>query len=50
MKIRYEIRDVQTNARVTKGYTCQVAVRGRDGTMLMASPEVALAKFAPLFE
>lgn len=50
LKIRYEIRDADTNARITKGYTCQVAVRGSDGTMLMASPQIAVAKFAPLFD
>jgi acyl-CoA thioester hydrolase len=44
LKIRYEIRDAITGARVTKGYTCQVAVRIADGTMLMSSPDVLLKK------
>jgi acyl-CoA thioester hydrolase len=39
LKIRYEIRDAQTGERVTKGYTCQVAVRISDGVMQMSSPD-----------
>lgn len=50
LKIRYEIRDYQTNERMTKGYTCQVAVRKTDGVMLMSSPADAVMKIAPLFQ
>ena len=45
LKIRYEIRDVVSGERVTKGYTSQVAVRISDGVMLMSSPDVLLRKF-----
>ncbi|MCZ6618968.1 MAG: thioesterase family protein [Gammaproteobacteria bacterium] len=44
LKIRYEIRDADSGNRVTKGYTCQVAVRISDGAMLMSSPDVLLQK------
>ncbi|MCZ6641177.1 MAG: thioesterase family protein [Gammaproteobacteria bacterium] len=44
LKIRYEIRDADSGERVTKGYTCQVAVRISDGAMQMVSPEVLLKK------
>lgn len=47
LKIRYEIRDVASGERVTKGYTSQVAVRISDGVMLMSSPDVLLRKFDP---
>jgi len=45
LKIRYEIRDAASGQRVTKGYTCQVAVRISDGLMQMSSPDVLLSKF-----
>ena len=44
LKIKYEIRDQESGDRLTKGYTCQVAVRISDGTMLMSSPAVFLQK------
>ncbi len=44
LKIGYEIRDADTGDRVTKGYTCQVAVRISDGAMQMSSPAVLLKK------
>ena len=44
LKIGYEIRDADTGDRITKGYTCQVAVRISDGAMLMSSPVVLLKK------
>ena len=50
LKIRYEIRDADTAERVTKGYTCQVAVRLADGAMLLSSPDVLVHKVAALFE
>ena len=50
LKIRYEIRDAGSGERVTKGYTCQVAVRLADGNMLLKSPEALVRKVAPLFE
>lgn len=50
LKIRYEIRDLETDERVTKGYTCQVAVRNDDGAMLMSSPAAVIEKLAPLFQ
>jgi acyl-CoA thioester hydrolase len=50
LKIRYEIHDAVTGERITKGYTCQVAVRIADGTMLMSSPEVLQNKVARFFE
>jgi len=48
LKIGYEICDAESGERVTKGYTCQVAVRISDGTMLLSSPKVLLTKIAPL--
>lgn len=44
LKIRYEIRDAESGTQITKGYTCQVAVRISDGSMLMSSPDVLLKK------
>ena len=48
LKIGYEICDAESGERVTKGYTCQVAVRISDGTMLLSSPDALLKKIAPL--
>ena len=48
LKIRYEIRDADSGARITKGYTSQVAVRLSDGVMLMASPEALVSKLCAL--
>lgn len=48
LKISYEICDAESGERVTKGYTCQVAVRISDGTMLLSSPDALLKKIAPL--
>lgn len=43
-KIRYEVRDRQTGARLTRGHTVQVAVEIGSGEMLFASPPVLLQK------
>ena len=48
LKIGYEICDAESGERVTKGYTCQVAVRISDGTMLLSSPDALLKKIATL--
>lgn len=48
LKIRYEIQDAASRERITKGYTCQVAVRLTDGVMLMASPDVLVDKLRAL--
>jgi acyl-CoA thioester hydrolase len=50
LKIRYLIQDADTGERITKGYTCQVAVRISDGTMLMSSPAELVDRVAPLFK
>lgn len=40
LKIKYLIVDKQSNNRLTKGSTTQVAVNMSDGEMLLASPQV----------
>lgn len=40
LKINYQIFDVDSGRRLTKGYTVQVAVCSASGEMLLASPAV----------
>lgn len=44
LKIDYTIYDAQTNKRLTKGYTIQVAVRIEDRELCLASPPILLQK------
>ena len=44
MKINYRIFDVETDKRLSKAYTIQVAVDMKSGEMLFASPKVLLDK------
>ena len=44
LKIDYEIRDVASGQRVTKGYSIQVAVDMKTQEMLYVSPPVLLEK------
>jgi len=43
-KINFQVRDRDSGARLTKGYTVQVAVALDSGEMLFASPRVLLQK------
>jgi acyl-CoA thioester hydrolase len=44
MKIQYEIRHADTNERLTKGYTVQVAIDMRNSEMQYLSPTCLLEK------
>lgn len=44
LKVDYLFEDAETGARLTKGYTIQVAVDAENGEMLFASPNVFLQK------
>ena len=44
LKITYQITDVKTGQRLTKGFSVQVAVEISTGNMLLASPTVLLEK------
>jgi acyl-CoA thioester hydrolase len=44
LKVGYEIVDVATGTRLTKGYTIQVAVDAASGELQFVSPEVMLEK------
>jgi acyl-CoA thioester hydrolase len=44
MKINYQIQDLETGKRLTKGYTVQVAVDMRNEEMQFASPAVLFHK------
>lgn len=44
LKIDYTIYDAQSNKRLTKGYTIQVAVRIEDRELCLASPPILLQK------
>ncbi|MGF1688563.1 acyl-CoA thioesterase [Photobacterium japonica] len=44
LKVDYVIFDAQTGARMTKGYTMQVAVGIESGEMCFASPKVLMDK------
>ncbi len=44
LKIQYEIHDEKTGARLTKGYTVQVAVDMKSNEMCFASPKILLDK------
>lgn len=44
LKIDYTIYDAQSNKRLTKGYTIQVAVRIADRELCLASPPILLQK------
>jgi len=44
LKIRYEIHDEKTGARLTKGHTVQVAVDMKTNEMCFASPQILLDK------
>ncbi|ODP32538.1 4-hydroxybenzoyl-CoA thioesterase [Pandoraea sp. ISTKB] len=44
LRIAYEIHDIATHQRLTKGYTMQVAVDARTGEMQFVSPSVVSEK------
>jgi acyl-CoA thioester hydrolase len=44
LKIQYEIIDVESRERLTKGYTVQVAVDIESGEMQFASPQILIEK------
>lgn len=44
LRIAYEIHDIETQTRLTKGYTLQVAVDARNGEMQFVSPPVVREK------
>ena len=44
LKISYEIHDKTTQQRLTRGYTCQVAVEIASGEMCYESPDILLQK------
>jgi acyl-CoA thioester hydrolase len=44
LRIAYEIHDIATEVRMTKGYTVQVAVDARNGELQFVSPPVVLDK------
>ncbi|MCP4390320.1 MAG: acyl-CoA thioesterase [Gammaproteobacteria bacterium] len=44
LKVSYEIRDVKTGKRLTRGYTVQVAMDMKTGEMMFASPDILFHK------
>ncbi|MGL4712831.1 MAG: acyl-CoA thioesterase [Shewanella sp.] len=48
LKINYQIRDVETGVRITKGYTIQAAVDMNTQELCFVTPEVFRDKIAPL--
>lgn len=48
LKINYQIRDVETGARITKGYTIQAAVDMSTQELCFVTPEVFRDKIAAL--
>lgn len=48
LKINYQIRDVKTGARITKGYTIQAAVDMSTQELCFVTPEVFRDKIAAL--
>ena len=44
LKIAYEIRDIETGERVTKGYTIQVAIDNSNNELCFVSPPVLIDK------
>jgi acyl-CoA thioester hydrolase len=44
LKVSYEIRDVKTGKRLTRGYTVQVAMDMKTGEMMFASPDILFQK------
>jgi acyl-CoA thioester hydrolase len=46
LKVRYEIVDAATQARLTKGYTTQVAVCARTQALQFVSPPIVFEKLA----
>ncbi len=44
LKISYEIRDIETGKRLTRGYTVQVAMDMSTGEMMFASPDILFHK------
>ena len=44
LKIKYQIEDVASGKRLTKGYTVQVAVEMSSGEMQFASPKILFQK------
>lgn len=44
LKIKYEIRDAETGARLTRGHTVQVAVKLPEMTMCFISPAILFEK------
>lgn len=50
LKINYLISDAVTGERLTKGYTCQVAVSMQDLTMCFESPKALIDRLQPLID
>ncbi|WP_076415235.1 thioesterase family protein [Shewanella sp. UCD-KL12] len=48
MKITYQVRDIETNKRLTKGYTIQAAVDASNGEMCFVTPEIFRQKISHL--
>ncbi|HAY92776.1 acyl-CoA thioesterase [Shewanella sp.] len=48
LRINYQIRDVETGARITKGYTIQAAVDMSTQELCFVTPDVFRDKIAPL--
>ncbi|MGL4938355.1 acyl-CoA thioesterase [Shewanella sp.] len=48
LKINYQIRDVETGVRITKGYTIQAAVDMNTQELCFVTPELFRDKIAPL--
>ena len=50
LKINYQIRDAETNQRITKGYTIQAAVEIETEELCFVTPPVFRDKILPLLE
>lgn len=48
IKINYEVRDVATNQRLTKGYTIQAAVESETNELCFVTPDIFREKIAHL--
>ncbi len=47
LKIKYEIREKETNKKLCSGHTVQVAIDNRSGEMLWLTPDVFRDKLGP---
>lgn len=48
LRINYQVRDVESGVRLTKGYTIQAAVDMSNNELCFVTPEVFQAKIRPL--